>query len=150
MEKYSTNDSVDRPTLRISITGNTAPKISGNTTYKPSKKASGTVTIPTYIKRDGKTYRVTKIASNAFKGNTKVKKIVIPSTVTNIGKKAFYGCKNLKAVTIKTSQLTTARVGSQAFTKTHAKAIITVPKGKANSYKKIFLKKGLSKKATVK
>lgn len=150
IEKYSTNNSVDRPTLRISITGNTAPKISGNTTYKPSKKASGTVTIPTYVKRDGKTYRVTKIASNAFKGNTKVKKIVIPSTVTNIGKKAFYGCKNLKAVTIKTSQLTTARVGSQAFTKTHAKAIITVPKGKVKSYKKIFLKKGLSKNATVK
>lgn len=121
---------MDRPTLRISIAGNTAPKISGNTTYKPSKKASGTVTIPTYVKRDGKTYRVTKIASNAFKGNTKVKKIVIPSTVTNIGKKAFYGCKNLKAVTIKTSQLTTTASAARHLRKHTQKRSSLCRKGK--------------------
>ena len=148
IEKYSTNNSVDRPTLRISITGNTAPKISGNTTYKPSKKASGTVTIPTYIKRDGKTYRVTKIASNAFKGNTKVKKIVIPSTVTNIGKKAFYGDSRLKSITVKGKKL--KMVGKQALKGINKHAVVRVPKAKKKAYKALFKGKGQKKSVIVK
>lgn len=148
LEKYSTNASVERPIIKISV--NEKNIISGNATYTPSKKASGTITIPSYIKRKGKTYRVTKLSDNAFKGNKKIKKVILPETVTKIGKKAFYGCKNLKKVTIKTTKLKSSSVGSKAFTKSYSKMTVYVPKGKTSSYRKILLKKGLSKKAHVK
>ena len=50
----------------------------------PSKRKSGTVSIPSKVIIGGKTYQVTKIKKNAFKNNKKIKKIVIPSSVVSI------------------------------------------------------------------
>ena len=65
----------------------------------------------------------------------------------SIGEQAFYGCKKLKYITIKSTKLNTKKVGSKAFTGIKAKATIKVPKKKYNAYKKMLLKKGVSKKA---
>lgn len=93
---------------------------------------------------------VTTISDKAFYKCTSLAKITIPSKVKKIGKQAFYGCKKLKTITIKTTKLTSKNVGSKAFTGIYAKATIKVPKSKLKTYKTLFVKKGLSKKVTIK
>lgn len=120
----------------------------GTVTYvKPVNKRKSKVSIPATVKIEGITYKVTAIAKNAFKNNKKLTKITIGKNVSTIGKKAFYGCKKLKYITIKTTKLTTKKVGSKAFTGIKSNAKIKVPKKKYNAYKKMLLKKGVSKKA---
>lgn len=120
----------------------------GTVTYvKPVNKRKSKVSIPSTVKIEGITYKVTAIAKNAFKNNKKLTKITIGKNVSTIGKQAFYGCKKLKYITIKSTKLTTKKVGSKAFTGIKAKATIKVPKKKYNAYKKMLLKKGISKKA---
>ena len=89
----------------------------------------------------------------------KLKKATIPSQikignvtykVTAIGSKAFYNCKKLKNIKIKSKKLTLKKVGKSAFKSINKKAKITVPKSKKKSYKKILVKRGLSKKAKIK
>ncbi|MCI8648351.1 MAG: leucine-rich repeat domain-containing protein [Firmicutes bacterium] len=149
-------------------------KSGGTVTYeKPSNKNKTSIVIPAAVKVGGKTYQVTKIASNAFKGNTKVrsikiganvqtiganafnkctglKSVSIPGKVKTIQKGAFVNCKNLKSITIKTTKLTKASVGKNAFKGIYAKAVIKVPKGKASAYKKFLQARGLSKKVRIK
>lgn len=143
------------------------------TYVKPTNSNAKTVTIPATIKKDGVTYKVTNIANKAFSGCKKLKKvtigknvktigsqafykctslksITIPANVTKIGKKAFYGCKSLKTITFKTTKLTSKKVGSKAFTGTHSKAKVNVPKKKYKAYKKMLKSKGMSKKAVYK
>ena len=76
--------------------------------------------------------------------------ITIPSNVSKIGSKAFYGCKKLKNITIKTKKLTNKKVGKRAFQGIVKKATIKVPSSKLNSYKKLLVSKGVSKKAKFK
>lgn len=113
---------------------------------KPTKKTCTTATIPNTVKIGKKTYKVTSIAANAFKGCSKLKKVTIEKNVTKIGKKDFYGCKNLKTIKINTTKLTKKSVGSKAFAKINAKAVVTVPKNKLKAYKKILKKAGLKGK----
>ena len=93
---------------------------------------------------------VTKIEDKAFYKCTKLKKITLPSKVNKIGKQAFYGCKNLKNITIKTTKLTSNKVGSKAFKNISSKATIKVPKSKLKAYKKLLKAKGVSSKAKIK
>ena len=93
---------------------------------------------------------VTEIGASAFSKCTKLKKIIIPSKVNKIGKKAFYNCKALKNIQINTTKLTTKNVGASAFKGTPKNAVVKVPKNKVSAYKKLLVKKGLNKKATVK
>lgn len=113
---------------------------------KPTKKTCTTTTIPDTVKIGKKTYKVTSIAANAFKGCSKLKKVTIGKNVTKIGKKAFYGCKNLKTIKINTTKLTKKSVGSKAFAKINAKAVVTVPKNKLKAYKTILKGAGLNGK----
>ena len=76
--------------------------------------------------------------------------MTIGKYITAIGTKAFYGCKKLKSITIKTTKLTSAKVGSKAFKGTHKKAVLKVPKSKLKSYKKFLGKKGVAKTAKIK
>lgn len=140
---------------------------------KPKNKNITSVTIPSTVTIDGVTYKVTSIQKSAFSGCkklksvtigsnittigdkafykcTKLSKIVIPSKVSKIGKSAFEGCKKLKTITIKTTKLTSKKVGSKAFKGTASNAKVTVPKKSLKSYKKFLYKKGLNKKATIK
>lgn len=113
---------------------------------KPTKKTCTTATIPDTVKIGKKTYKVTSIAANAFKGCSKLKKVTIGKNVTKIGKKAFYGCKNLKTIKINSTKLTKKSVGSKAFAKINAKAVVTVPKNKLKAYKTVLKGAGLNGK----
>lgn len=92
----------------------------------------------------------TKIADNAFKGNTKVIKITVGKNVKKIGKNVFKGCTKLKTIIILSTKLTSKSVAKNAFKGVTKKTVIKVPKSKFSAYKKLFRKKGLSKKVKIK
>lgn len=141
-------------------TGSMQFKVDGSEVTLIKMTGKGTkVSIPGYVKYNGKSYKVTKIADKAFYKNTKLKTVTIPSTVTEIGSKAFYGCrkltkvtipknvkviggkafygcKKLTKVTIKSTKLT--NVGSKAFAGISKKAVIKVPKKKLAAYTKLL------------
>ena len=127
-------------------------KVTGKNTVEyvkaTSKKASRT--IPSTVKLKGIKCQVTSIATKAFKGDPKIKAVVIPSTVRKIGKEAFAKCKNLKKITIKTTYLSSKKVGANAFKGIHAKATIKVPKKQKKAYQKLLKARGVGKKVTVK
>ena len=123
----------------------------GTVTYVAPKNAKATkITISDTVVIDGVTYKVTAIEKNAFKKNKKMKSVTIGKNVRKIGKKAFYGCKKLKKLTIKSTKLTTKKVGSKAFGKTPKKMTVKVPKKKFKAYKKMLIKRGVNKKAKFK
>lgn len=109
-----------------------------------------TVDIPSSVKLDGISFKVTEVKSNAFYNHYNVKKAIIGKNVKTIGSQAFASCKNLKTITIKSTGLTSKSVKSRAFKGIYEKARIKVPSSKVNSYKKLLVSKGVSKKATVK
>ena len=127
-------------------------KVTGKNTVEyvkaTTKKASRT--IPSTVKLKGIKCQVTSIAAKAFKGDTKIKTVVIPSTVRKIGKEAFAKCKNLKKITIKTTYLSSKKIGANAFKGIHAKATIKVPKKQKKAYQKLLKARGVGKKVTVK
>lgn len=94
--------------------------------------------------------KLTTIGKTAFAKCTALKKITIPSKVTKIGSKAFYGCTRLKSVVIKTSKLSSKKVGKSAFTKIYKKASIKVPAKKYKAYKTILKKSGIGKSVKIK
>ena len=102
------------------------------------------------LQKKGIKCQVTSIATKAFKGDPKIKAVVIPATVRKIGKEAFAKCKNLKKITIKTTYLSSKKVGANAFKGIHAKAIIKVPKKQKKAYQKLLKARGIGKKVTVK
>jgi len=106
--------------------------------------------IPSSVKVYGKTYKVTLIADNALKGRTGLKKLGIGANIEHIGKGAFDGCKNLKKIIIKSKKLTLEKTDNDAFKGINSKAVIKVPKGKADYYKKIVYSKGAGKSVKVK
>lgn len=63
---------------------------------------------------------------------------------------AFYGCSKIKTLTIKSSKLTTKKIGSKAFTKTPKSMTVKVPKKKFKAYKSMLIKRGVNKKAKFK
>lgn len=117
---------------------------------KPISKNATKVVIPAEITADSLTFKVTSIAGKAFYKNKKLKQVVIGKNVQTIGNRAFYGCKNLVMLTIKTQKLVKSRVGRDAFSKVNPKAIVKVPGKKLDSYTKLLIAKGLSKKTKIK
>ncbi len=91
-----------------------------------------------------------KIGASAFKDCKVLKKITLNKNVKLIGSNAFRGCKKLKTITFKTTKLTAKKVGANAFKSTPAKAKVIVPKKVKKAYSKWLVKKGISKKATIK
>lgn len=144
----------------LNLVGKTIQDKTTNGVYKVLSKTSveytkpiakrAAVNIPATVKLSGKTFNVTKISANAFRNNTVMKSLTIGSNVTTIGANAFYGCKNLNTVVIKTAKLTTKTVGVNAFAKTGAKPVVTVPAKQFNTYKTLLRSKGISTKAVYK
>ena len=144
----------------LNLVGKTVRDKTTNGVYKVLSKTSveytkpiakrAAVNIPATVKLSGKTFNVTKISANAFRNNTVMKSLTIGSNVTTIGANAFYGCKNLNTVVIKTAKLTTKTVGANAFVKTGAKPVVTVPAKQFNTYKTLLRSKGMSTKAVYK
>lgn len=136
----------------------------------PSNNKRTSITIPDKVKCGKYTYKVTVILPKAFRKNKKIKSIKIGANVKTIGKEAFLacpklksvtgmkgvrsiekncfkGCSKLKTITIKSKYLTEKKIASGAFKGTNKKAVVTIAKKK---YKKILIKKGISKKAKFK
>ena len=144
----------------LNLVGKTVQDKTTNGVYKVLSKTSveytkpiakrAAVNIPAKVKLSGKTFNVTKISANAFRNNTVMKSLTIGSNVTTIGANAFYGCKNLNTVVIKTAKLTSKTVGANAFAKTGAKPVVTVPAKQFNTYKTLLRSKGISTKAVYK
>lgn len=142
----SLTDSKTKAVYKITKSGKTG----GTVEYsKSTSKAAKTITIPSTVKIDGITYKVTSIGAKAFKGNKKITKVIIGSNITSIGKEAFYGCSKLKNITIKTTKLTSKKVGSKAFQGTYKKVKVKVPAKKLKTYKKLLKQKGISAKAKI-
>jgi sorbitol-specific phosphotransferase system component IIA len=110
-------------------------------------KKLGSIVVPDKVIIDDVTYNVTAIGKNAFKNGKKLSKVTIGKNVKSIGSKAFYGCKKLKNITVRSSKIKS--VGSKAFKSTYYKAKVKVPAKKVSKYKKLFIKKGLSKKSKI-
>ena len=56
----------------------------------------------------------------------------------------------MKTLTIKSSGLTTKKIGSKAFTKTPKNMTVKVPKKKFKAYKSMLIKRGVNKNAKFK
>ncbi len=105
--------------------------------------------VPDKVRIKGKTYKVTRIGGGAFKRNRKITKAVLGKNIKVIGARAFYKCSRLKSIKIKTKGLQKNSVKSNALKGTPKSLKVYVPKKKKSMYKKIFLKRGLNKKAKV-
>lgn len=92
---------------------------------------------------------VETIGKDAFRGCASLKKLEIPSKVSKIGSNAFYGCKRLEKLVIKSKKLSAKGVSKNTFKGIPGKTIIKVPKNKINSYKKLFVQRGLNKKVKI-
>ena len=115
---------------------------------KPVSKAISTFSVPEKIKLGNKNYAITQIADYAFYKCKKLKSINITAKyVTRIGKCAFQNCTNLKNVYLKTPKL--SYIGSNTFKGTNRHIVIQIPKKHSANYKKLLIKKGLSKKAQI-
>ena len=113
------------------------------------EKAKKTVTIPKTVTVDGTKYKVTSIEENAFAENQNVKQIVVSQNITTIGANAFADCPKLKVITIHSTKLTGKNVADDAFAGIADGTVIRVPKKMLARYRKLFAKKGLSKKVKV-
>ena len=111
-------------------------------------KNTASVTVPATIKLNGFTYSVTQIGNSAFAKSSKLKKVIIGKNVSIIGSKAFYQCKNLKTIRIKSTIL--KKVGAKAFSGTHKKLVIQVPKKQKKAYTKLLKSKGQRKQTKIK
>ena len=89
---------------------------------------------------------MTAVSEGAFYNAKEVKQIVLDSQITKIGARAFNGCKKLTSLTIKSGKITSKTLSGNAFKGVSSKTKVKVPKAKKSSYKKLFYKKGLSKK----
>lgn len=119
----------------------------------------------------GKTYKVTAVGKDAFGSNmtsialgnnvatvaagafascTKLTSLSLGTGVKKIANSTFSSCAKVKTLTIKSTKLKSSALGSKAFKGLPTKLTVKVPKSKLKTYKKLFVKKGLSKKATVK
>lgn len=117
---------------------------------KPVRKTAPSSEIPTTVVIGGKTYKVVSVAANAFRGCRNLTRVTIGYHVRTIGKQAFYGCSRLRKIVVKTRSLTKKTVGKQAFGKIHPKATVNVPAKKLSSYRKLFHRRGVGKKGTIK
>lgn len=113
------------------------------------EKAKKTVTIPKTVTVDGTKYKVTSIEENTFAENKNVKQIVVSQNITTIGANAFADCPKLKVITINSTKLTDKNVADDAFAGIADGTVIRVPKKMLDRYRKLFAKKGLSKKVKV-
>ena len=89
------------------------------------------------------------IAEGAFRGCRSLQSITLDTKVKRVGKNAFLNCGKLKKITIRTTKLTSAKVGKNAFKGIYKKAVVKVPKKKLAAYKKFLKKKGVGKKVKI-
>lgn len=137
---------------RVLTVTKTGGKVTGGTVAlkAPSSKKIVTLSVGSTIKVYGVTLKVTAIGAEAFKDCSSLVRVTIGSNVKMIGKKAFYSCGKLKSIVIRSTGLTSASVGADAFRGTHEKAVVKAPKAVLSRCKKVLCARGLSSKAVFK
>lgn len=99
---------------------------------------STSVTIPSFVEKDGKTYKVKEV-SNVLAGSD-VKEVQIEDGIEKVSAGAFEGCKKLVSVTIPSSVKT---IGDAAFKNTTALKEVTIPEGIKQIGKEVFAGSGI-------
>lgn len=94
------------------------------------------LTIPSKVTINGVKLSVTGIDSKVLRNCKNLKKLTLGTKVTSIGSYAFANNKSLKDITIRSKSL--KKVGRNAIRNINKKAVIHVPSGKRNAYKKLF------------
>ncbi len=123
-------------TYQVTKASNKAREV---TFVKPKNSKKITLSIPPTITIDGYCYKVTAIANKACKGNKKLKSVKIGGNVKKIGKEAFLNCKRLRRIAVKSTALKS--IGKNSIKGIYKKAIITVPKERYPTYKKLLTSK---------
>lgn len=91
-------DCRDEQGILYTLDDNSLTAVVGKNVYaEGGLTASGVVTIPDTVTKDGKSYTVREIGKNAFAGSD-VKEVVISNSVTKIGELAFSDCRSLERV----------------------------------------------------
>jgi len=155
-------------TLTSIVTNGKAYTVGGQT-YKVTKVASGgspgtvtftkaknakNITVPATVKlEDGNTYQVTQVGAKAFTGK-KIRKVTVGANVKKLAKGAFSKSK-ATTVILKTKKLGKAGVKGSLKGSKVSKIQVKVGAKKVNkkfvkSYKKIFTKKNVGIKVSVK
>lgn len=114
---------------------------------KSTKKNPKSVIIPATVKINGVSYKVTSIGKKAFASKTSLKKVTIGKNIKKIGGKAFYKCKKLRYINVKSVKITAKGIGKAAFKGIYSKPRVNTSKNVKNKYYKVFVKKGMPKKA---
>ena len=122
-------------------------------TYAKAPKSKASVTVPNTVKIGDATYKVTQVEANAFKG-TKATSVTIGANIKTVKANAFKGSK-VKTITVKTKALKKSTVknslkGSKVKTVKVKVGTKKVNKQYVKKYKKIFTKKIVGTKVTVK
>ena len=115
------------PANAVTITGfHLTYRTSGtNATVTRCKiSASGSLSIPRTVSKDGITYTVTMIQGMAFRGCNRLTSITIPDSVTSIGSDAFGDCSSLTSITIPDS---VTSIGDDVFSGCDSLTSITIP-----------------------
>lgn len=123
---------------------------SGSVVFAGVVKPASNVKTGTKVTIGGVSFQVTEIAAKALQKDKKLTKLTIGKNVKKIGAKAFYECRKLKKITVCSKKLTSKTVGAKAFGKLSAKVSVKVPKSRRSAYRKLLVKKGLSRKAKIK
>ena len=117
-------------------------------TRTKSRKAKA-VKVPDTVTVNGVKYQVTSVSTNAFSANKNVETITIGKNIKSLGKNLFKKNKKLKKIKIYTTQLTDKTVKKGAFNGVGDDVVIQVPKKMLKKYKKLFVKRGLSKQVKI-
>jgi len=123
-------------TYQVTKASNTLREV---TFVKPKNKKKTTISIPSTVTIDAYAYKVTAIANKACKDNKKLKSVKIGRNVKKIGKEAFLNCKRLRRIAVKSTVLKS--IGKNSIKGIYKKAIITVPKERYSTYKKLLTSK---------
>lgn len=98
-----------------------------------------TASIPASVLIGGVRCKITSIAPGAFKGNGTLKAVTVGKNVRVIGRGAFRGCRKLRKLAVRSKKL--KRVGRDAVRGISPRAVVKVPQGLEQAYRKIFRKK---------
>ena len=143
---YYFDDSASNSVYMIKRKGSL--RVQGEVVYlHPVNKNVKSINIPETVSANGIKYKVIAINQEAFVGCTGLTKVTISKTIREIGDKAFCNCKTIKCIIFKGSNI--RKIGKNSFKGTTVNTKFKVPKKKYDKYRKMILKAGANRNATI-